>query len=211
MPEDADKPEKSGEVNQSEADALLQKEGVGSSEQQTEQPEAAERTAEPGQPEGAEQVAGPEEAGGSEEPGAAEPPEKGASEGPLGESEIDELLAQAAQKAPSEPLPEQAAPQAEQFSFENVQAETAAADNPDMDMLKDVGLNVRVELGRRQMFIEDILRLTRGSVVELDKLAGDPLDILVNDKLVAQGEVLVLNDNFCIRITRILAADDSRE
>ncbi len=211
MPDDADKSEKSGEISQSETDALLQKEGAGSPEQQAEQPEAATETAETGQPEGAEQVAGPGEAGGPEEPGAAESPEKGASEGPPGESEIDALLAQAAQKAPSEPPPEHAGTQAEQFSFENVQAETATADKPDMDMLKDVGLNVRVELGRRKMFIEDILRLTRGSVVELDKLAGDPLDILVNDKLVAQGEVLVLNDNFCIRITRILAADDSRE
>jgi flagellar motor switch protein FliN/FliY len=58
------------------------------------------------------------------------------------------------------------------------------------------------------MYIEDILKLGKDAVVELDKLAGDPLDILVNDKLVAQGEVLVLNENFCIRITRIVSPDE---
>jgi len=73
------------------------------------------------------------------------------------------------------------------------------------DLLGDVRLRVRIELGRRQMFVEDILRLAEGSVVELDKLAGGPVDILVNDVLVARGEVLVLNDYFCVRVTEILS------
>jgi flagellar motor switch protein FliN/FliY len=55
------------------------------------------------------------------------------------------------------------------------------------------------------MYIEDVLRLGVGSVVELDKLAGDPVDIFVNDRLVARGEVLVLNENFCVRINDILS------
>jgi flagellar motor switch protein FliN/FliY len=54
------------------------------------------------------------------------------------------------------------------------------------------------------MLVEDVLRLGEGSVVELDKLAGDPVDVYVNDRAVARGEVLVLNDNFCVRISEIL-------
>ncbi len=76
------------------------------------------------------------------------------------------------------------------------------------DLLGDVRLRVRIELGRRRMYVEDILRLAEGSVVELDKLAGDPVDILVNDVLVARGEVLVLNDYFCVRVTEILSSKD---
>jgi flagellar motor switch protein FliN/FliY len=64
---------------------------------------------------------------------------------------------------------------------------------------------VKIELGRTRMLVEDVLRLGEGSVVELDKLAGDPVDVYVNDRRVARGEVLVLNDNFCVRINEILA------
>src|ERR1700712_3948135 len=74
-----------------------------------------------------------------------------------------------------------------------------------IDLLKDVDLNVKIELGRTKMLIEDVLKLGEGSVVELDKLAGDPVDVFVNDQLVARGEVLVLNDNFCVRINEIVA------
>lgn len=78
-----------------------------------------------------------------------------------------------------------------------------------MDLLADVNLQVKIELGRTRMLVEDVLRLSAGSVVELDKLAGDPVDIFVNDRPVARGEVLVLNDNFCVRINEIL--DPSKE
>ncbi len=84
---------------------------------------------------------------------------------------------------------------------------TAAAATTAIDLLNDVELNVTIELGRAQMLIEDVLKLGEGSVVELDKLAGDPVDVLVNDRLVARGEVLVLNDNFCVRISEIIAPD----
>jgi flagellar motor switch protein FliN/FliY len=77
-----------------------------------------------------------------------------------------------------------------------------------IDLLKDVDLNVKIELGRTRMLIEDVLRLAEGSVVELDKLAGDPVDVYVNDQLVARGEVLVLNDNFCVRINEIVTATE---
>ena len=75
-----------------------------------------------------------------------------------------------------------------------------------IELLKDVDLNVKIELGRTRMLIEDVLRLAEGSVVELDKLAGDPVDVYVNEQLVARGEVLVLNDNFCVRVNEIVTA-----
>jgi len=77
-----------------------------------------------------------------------------------------------------------------------------------IDMIKDVDLNVKIELGRTKMLVEDVLRLAEGSVVELDKLAGDPVDVYVNDQLVARGEVLVLNDNFCVRINEIITTTE---
>src|SRR3954470_7548421 len=75
-----------------------------------------------------------------------------------------------------------------------------------IELLKDVDLNVKIELGRTRMLIEDVLKLAEGSVVELDKLAGDPVDVFVHDQLVARGEVLVLNDNFCVRVNEIVTA-----
>ena len=79
------------------------------------------------------------------------------------------------------------------------------ASTSSIDLLRDVDLNVKIELGRARMLVEDVLKLGEGSVVELDKLAGDPVDVFVNDRLVARGEVLVLNDNFCVRINEIVA------
>jgi len=73
-----------------------------------------------------------------------------------------------------------------------------------MDLLSDVHMNVRIELGRTKMYVEDVLKLNDGAVVELDKLAGDPVDVFVNDRKVARGEVLVLNDMFCVRVSEIV-------
>ncbi len=74
-----------------------------------------------------------------------------------------------------------------------------------IDLLSDVNLNVKIELGRTRMVVEDVLKLAEGAVVELDKLAGDPVDVYVNERHIARGEVLVLNDNFCVRINEIIA------
>ncbi|MCH2148674.1 MAG: flagellar motor switch protein FliN [Phycisphaerales bacterium] len=74
----------------------------------------------------------------------------------------------------------------------------------DLSMLHDVDLHVTIELGRTRMVVEDVVRLNADSVIELDKAAGDPVDVYVNGRHVARGEVLVLNDNFCIRVSEIL-------
>jgi len=91
--------------------------------------------------------------------------------------------------------------------FSNMLADAAAGS---IDMLSDVDLNVKVELGRTQLTVDEILRLTTGYVVELDKLAGDPVDILVNEQLIARGEVLVVNDNFCVRVNEIIPGVSER-
>jgi flagellar motor switch protein FliN/FliY len=121
------------------------------------------------------------------------------------QASIDELLKQANFEDPSAftsaggPLPTTA--------FEMPDFQQAIQDSPvsSIELLKDVDLDVKIELGRSRMLVEDVLKLVEGSVVELDKLAGDPVDVFVNDRLVARGEVLVLNDNFCVRVNEILA------
>lgn len=77
-----------------------------------------------------------------------------------------------------------------------------------LESLEDVELDLRIELGRTELLVEEVLRLKEGAVVPLDKLAGDPVDILVNGRIIARGEVLVLNDNFCVRVAEILTPMD---
>ena len=83
----------------------------------------------------------------------------------------------------------------------------AAGGGGELGALDDVELDLRIELGRTRMRLDEVVGLRDGSVVTLDKLAGDPVDVLVNGRLVARGEVLVLNDNFCVRVAEILAPD----
>ena len=73
-----------------------------------------------------------------------------------------------------------------------------------LDLILDIPLSVTVELGRSKMLINDLLQLGQGSVIELTKLVGDPLEVLVNDKLVARGEVVVVNEKFGVRLTDIV-------
>jgi flagellar motor switch protein FliN/FliY len=79
-----------------------------------------------------------------------------------------------------------------------------SAETATLDLIRDVELELKIELGRTHMYLEDVLRLRKGSVVPLDKLAGDPVDIYVNGRLIARGEVLVLNDNFCVRVAELI-------
>jgi flagellar motor switch protein FliN/FliY len=74
-----------------------------------------------------------------------------------------------------------------------------------LDFILDIPLKVSVELGRTRVIIKDLLQLGQGSVLELDKLAGEPLEVLVNGKLVARGEVVVVNEKFGIRLTDIIS------
>jgi flagellar motor switch protein FliN/FliY len=93
---------------------------------------------------------------------------------------------------------------AQPFSSPEFGADLGNGPKSAIEMLSDVHLDVRIELGRTNMYVEDVLRLNEGAVVELDKLAGDPVDVFVNDRRVARGEVLVLNDMFCVRINEVV-------
>ena len=77
--------------------------------------------------------------------------------------------------------------------------------NANLDLILDIPLTVTVELGRSKMLINDLLQLGQGSVIELTKLAGEPLEVLVNQKLVARGEVVVVNEKFGVRLTDIVS------
>lgn len=105
--------------------------------------------------------------------------------------QVDALNDTAASATGSVPLPD----------FGAGVADAAAAG---IGMLGDVDLDVRIELGRTSMLVDDVLKLSPDSVVELDKAAGDPVDIFVNGRHVARGEVLVLNENFCVRVSEIV-------
>jgi flagellar motor switch protein FliN len=143
---------------------------------------------------------------------AAAPAPSAEAGAPAREPTIEELLQQAnfedatAHSAgPNDSVGNAPPPDTQEFKLPSFQQVMADAQVSNIDLLRDVDLNVKIELGRSRMLVEDVLRLSEGSVVELDKLAGDPVDIFVNEKLVARGEVLVLNDNFCVRVNEIVA------
>lgn len=101
--------------------------------------------------------------------------------------------------APSRPVNVQPV----QFANFNTQS-NVHVDESNMNLLLDIPLRVTVELGRTHKQIKDILELAQGSIIELDKLAGEPVDILVNNKLIAKGEVVVIDENFGVRVTDIV-------
>ena len=80
-----------------------------------------------------------------------------------------------------------------------------------LDFLLDVALQVSVEVGRTRMTVQDLLQLGQGSVIELTKLAGEPLDIFINEKLVARGEAVIVNEKFGVRITDIISQQERVE
>lgn len=91
------------------------------------------------------------------------------------------------------------------FQLEELRGAPASTETATLDLIRDVELDLKIELGRTSMYLEDVLKLRRGSVVALDKLAGDPVDIYVNGRLIARGEVLVMNDNFCVRVAELIS------
>jgi flagellar motor switch protein FliN/FliY len=97
--------------------------------------------------------------------------------------------------------------------FENVQLDdlsedgaTGSSADMNMDLILDVPVTISMEIGRTRISIRNLLQLTQGSVVELDRLAGEPLDVMVNGTLIAHGEVVVVNDKFGIRLTDVISA-----
>ncbi|MDZ4200615.1 MAG: flagellar motor switch protein FliN [Gallionella sp.] len=112
--------------------------------------------------------------------------------------------AMAEQTAAEEP----AAPPAQPHVFEQFGATASPTSQNDLDMILDIPVHLTVELGRTKMPIKNLLQLAQGSVVELAGMAGEPLDVLVNGFLIAQGEVVVVNDKLGIRLTDIITPSE---
>ena len=92
------------------------------------------------------------------------------------------------------------------FGFDEnvIDRNKTTTESPNIDFLLDIPLTISAELGRTKMIIYELLQLSQGSVIELNKLAGEPLDVRVNDKLIARGEAVVVNEKFGVRITDIV-------
>jgi flagellar motor switch protein FliN len=95
------------------------------------------------------------------------------------------------------------------FKFDDFSGSTPNTQSATLELMRDVELDLTIELGRTHMQLEDVLKLKQGAVVPLDKLAGDPADIYVNGRLIARGEVLVLNDNFCVRVAELIVGESA--
>lgn len=104
------------------------------------------------------------------------------------------------------PTPNKAAPAQifEQFAASG----PSAVQRTDLDMILDIPVQLEVQLGRTKIAIKNLLQLAQGSVVELDGMAGEPMDVLVNGCLIAQGEVVVVNDKFGIRLTDVITPSE---
>jgi len=90
-------------------------------------------------------------------------------------------------------------------AFVELSDENGATGARDINFLLDIPLVVMIEIGRTKMFIKDLLQLGQGSVIELDKMVGEPMDVCVNGKLIGRGEVVVINEKFGIRLTDIVS------
>jgi flagellar motor switch protein FliN len=106
--------------------------------------------------------------------------------------------------------PQAAAPAAavKTVQLQEISPDIVSSKSQSIDLLMDVSLEVTIELGRTAMSVKDILSLGVGSVIELDRMSGDPVDILVNGKLIAKGEVVVIEDNLGVRITSIVSPSE---
>jgi flagellar motor switch protein FliN/FliY len=116
---------------------------------------------------------------------------------------------------------EAAAAEAEHETHDDVAAHAAEEVEPSLEdfkptmpgninpeVLQNIVVNLSIEVGRAQIKIKDLMRLTQGSVVELDRIAGEPLDLLVNNSVVAQGEIVLVNDRYGVRLTRVVPSSE---
>jgi flagellar motor switch protein FliN/FliY len=131
-------------------------------------------------------------------------------DGEIAPADIDLLITQAEQALASinAPTKNEPPPGVAPFKLIDFSGAPASTENATIDLIRDVELDMKIELGRTHMYLEDVLKLSKGAVVPLDKLAGDPVDIYVNGRLIARGEVLILNDNFCVRVAELVAGEE---
>jgi len=103
---------------------------------------------------------------------------------------------------------EQQAPAVERAGFEQLQDEGGVNLSPELDVILDIPVTVSMEVGNTEITIRNLLQLNQGSVIELDRMAGEPLDVLVNGTLIAHGEVVVVNEKFGIRLTDVVSPSE---
>ncbi len=126
----------------------------------------------------------------------------------------DDWAAAMAEQGPTEPPRDQksaaavAVAEPQKPVFKELSATPSATLPGNLEMVMDIPVHMTVELGRTKIQIRNLLQLAQGSVIELDRLAGEPMDVLVNGCLVAQGEVVVVNDKFGIRLTDVIAPEE---
>jgi flagellar motor switch protein FliN/FliY len=125
----------------------------------------------------------------------------------IAQGDIDLLLHQAEAALASINEPGVAPANVQPFRLRDFAGARPNAERTTLELIRDVELDLKIELGRTHMPLDEVLRLRKGSVVPLEKLAGDPVDIFVNGRLIARGEVLVLNDNFCVRVAELIAGE----
>jgi len=140
-----------------------------------------------------------EDAGGEEDPWAAALEEQADGEAATTEEDpwaaaLDEQADAEAQAAPLEQL--------------NDSSRSIPSSDINLDMVMELPVTISMEIGRTKISIRNLLQLSQGSVIELDRLAGEAMDVLVNDTLIAHGEVVVVNDKFGIRLTDVISADE---
>ncbi|HBP49493.1 flagellar motor switch protein FliN [Pseudomonas sp. FSL R10-0056] len=123
--------------------------------------------------------------------------------GDVGQADIDALLAaDAATKPSSSRLP------MEEFGSVPRNNQPVTLDGPNLDVILDIPVSISMEVGSTDINIRNLLQLNQGSVIELDRLAGEPLDVLVNGTLIAHGEVVVVNEKFGIRLTDVISPSE---
>ncbi|MEG2911104.1 MAG: flagellar motor switch protein FliN [Pseudomonas sp.] len=117
-----------------------------------------------------------------------------------GQSEIDALLAADASSGSRLPM--------EEFGSVPKNNDPVTLDGPNLDVILDIPVSISMEVGSTDINIRNLLQLNQGSVIELDRLAGEPLDVLVNGTLIAHGEVVVINDRFGVRLTDVVSPSE---
>jgi flagellar motor switch protein FliN/FliY len=140
----------------------------------------------------------------------AEEPEREVEENFISQEDIDQALGDVPLEAAmaDRSAEEYSGPAVKQADFQQLSASEDEGGPRNIELLMDVELPVSIELGRTRMKIADILGLGSGSVVELDKLVGEPVDLLVNQKIVARGEVVVVEENFGLRVTHLVSPEE---
>jgi flagellar motor switch protein FliN/FliY len=122
--------------------------------------------------------------------------------GDAGQDDIDALLAADAASSSSNRLP------MEEFGSVPKNNDPVTLDGPNLDVILDIPVSISMEVGSTDINIRNLLQLNQGSVIELDRLAGEPLDVLVNGTLIAHGEVVVVNEKFGIRLTDVISPSE---